>query len=188
MGLVVIAALGALCACRSNDPYVTTTRPFVAGQWRIEHGVIDRINGLPVSNAELLTRESATSGDLFRFNQPSRLTLLCFKQRPTVRFQFVFKAGSTLNASLGYRFDDRPGHEAVVRFLRDQQTLVFEDQAEVARFASQLATSKVLYVRIRALNLPRSSAEFNVEGGDLAVRHSFAGCPIFAAPQAAALH
>ena len=43
--------------------------------------------------------------------------LLCFEDRPMVRFAFDFKVGSNRNSTLGYRFDEKPGHETSARFL-----------------------------------------------------------------------
>jgi hypothetical protein len=102
---------------------------------------------------------------------------MCLKEQPVVRIGFAFKVGSTRNASLGYRFDEKPGHEAEVRFVQDYRTVVIEDRDEVARFAGELATSKVLYMRIRSLNYPRASAEFEVEGAQVAIKEAFASCP-----------
>lgn len=183
VGLLAFAVLAAgLTAC-ARDPYITTTRTVSSGLWKIER-VADRITGAPLSSAILMTRQSANSEDYF--TKPATLQLMCLKQQPVVRIGFQFRVGSTRNASLGYRFDDKPGHEANVRFIQDFRTVVIEDRAEVARFASELAASKVLYVRIRALNYPRSSAEFEVDGGEAAVQSAFASCPVGLPQQRAA--
>ena len=113
------------------------------------------------------------------------LQLMCFKDQPAVRLSFEFKIGSTRNAQLGYRFDEKPGHEIDARFLNDFKTVVIEDKAEVARFVSELATSSQLYVRIRSLNPGRSSAEFQVAGAPAAIEAGFAGCPAKGARTAA---
>ena len=94
-----------------------------------------------------------------------------------VTLRFEFKIGTNLNSILGYRFDDKPGHEIGARFIASANTVVIEEPAEVAQFASELATSNSLYVRIRSLNAGRSSAEFKVDGAPAAVAAGFDGCP-----------
>ena len=89
---------------------------------------------------------------------------------------------------LGYRFDEKPGHEIEARFLHDFKTVVIEDKAEVAWFVGELATSSVLYVHIRSLNAGRSTAEFQLAGAPAAIEAAFAGCPTTPGrPRAAAL-
>jgi hypothetical protein len=99
-----------------------------------------------------------------------------------MRFSFEFKIGSNVNSVLGYRFDEKPGHEIKARFLQDFKTVVIEDQAEVAQFLGELETSAALYVRIRSLNMERTAAEFRLEGGADAIKEALAGCPLAPAP------
>jgi hypothetical protein len=80
------------------------------------------------------------------------------QRHPVVVIAFAFKIGSTRNAELGYRFDDKPGHEPRVRVVEDYKRVVIDDPNEVARFAGELATADGLYVRIRSLNTARASA------------------------------
>jgi hypothetical protein len=186
LGFYALVALAPRVGACATDPYVTTTRTVSSGLWKIERQV-DRVTGQPLSSAWLQTRESATAAD--PFTKPASLQLMCLKEQPVVRIGFQFKVGTTRSASLGYRFDDKPGHEAIVRFLSGSQVVVIDDRAEVARFANGLSTSKLLYLRIRALNHPRSSAEFEVDGGHAAVESAFASCPIFGPrPQHATLY
>jgi hypothetical protein len=56
---------------------------------------------------------------------------------------------------------------------------------EVAQFVRDLATSRVLYVRIRSLNAPRTSAEFRVDGAPGAIEAGLAGCPVKASSRTA---
>jgi hypothetical protein len=101
-----------------------------------------------------------------------------------VRFAFYFKVGSDTNSMLGYRFDDKPGHDNVnVRFLQQYKTVVIEDKAEVIRFASELAGSRALVVRIRSINAGRTLAEFSVDGANAALEAGFAGCPLTEPPE-----
>lgn len=171
----VSAAVALLGACAKRDPLVSTAGATPAGNWRIERQV-DRVTGAPLSSAILMT--STSSNSAVAFAQPAQLQLLCFKDEPMVRFAFDFKIGSNRNAALGYRFDDKPGHEPKARFLADFTTAVIEDKADVAQFVGELATSNVLYVRIRSLNAGRSTAEFHLNGAPAAIAAAFADCPV----------
>jgi hypothetical protein len=95
-----------------------------------------------------------------------------------VRFVFEFKIGTNLNSFLGYRFDEKPGHEIGARFVQDSTAVMIEEPADVAQFVSDLTTSNTLYIRIRSLNAGRSSAEFKVDGAPEAIAAAFAGCPV----------
>jgi hypothetical protein len=138
-----------------------------------------RITGAPLSSAFLTTRNSSNSA--VAVPQPATLQVACFKEAPIVRPSFEFKIGSNVNSVLGYRFDEKPGHEIKVRFLQDFKTVVIEDKAEVAQFLGEMKTSAALYVRIRSLNMGRTAAEFRLEGGPDAVKEALAGCPLSSA-------
>ena len=164
----------------TRDPVVTTgTIATPSGNWRIERQ-IDRITGGPLSSAIVMTTQVANSS--VAFPQPAMLQLTCFKRDPIVRFGFGFKVGSTRNSTLGYRFDEKPGHEIDARFLQEAKTVVIEDRAAVAQFVQELATSQSLYVRIRSLNAGRTSAEFRVDGAPAAIAAGLADCPVKAGP------
>jgi len=178
-GIAGAIALGALASACARDPIVTATNTAAAGNWRVEREV-DRITGAPMSSARLETR--VVSNAAVVFPPPADLQLSCFKDQPVVVFAFLFKIGSTRNAELSYRFDDKPGHLAQVRFTDDYQRAIIEDRSEVARFADEMATSNVLYVLIRSLNRGRTSAEFRLDGAPGAIGAAFAGCPLNAAP------
>jgi hypothetical protein len=164
-----------LAACATRDPLVSTSAATPAGNWRLERQV-DRVTGAPLSSAFLLTRSSSHSN--VAFPQPAQLQLTCFKEQPIIRLAFEFKVGSNRNSMLGYRFDDKPGREVDARFLQDYRTVVIEDKADVAQFVNELATSNVLYVRIRSLNAGRTTAEFRLDGAPAAIEAAFAGCPL----------
>ena len=183
--LVWLAAISLLlAACAGRDPYVSASvNAATAGNWRIERQ-LDRITGAPISSAFLVTRSVSNSAILFP--KPAELQLMCFKQQPAVRVAFTFKVGSTKNAELGYRFDDRPGHEPPVRFVEDYKTIVIEDKAAVTQFVDELATANALYVRIRSFDAGRSSAEFHVDGAPAAIAAGFAACPFTPATRASA--
>ncbi len=172
-----IAAIGAACwlgACAARDPLVSTSSATPAGNWKIERQV-DRITGAPLSSALLSTRNASNSAA--PFPKPAMLQLTCFKDQPLVRLAFEFKVGSNRNSVLGYRFDEKPGREIEARFLQDFTTVVIEEKAAVAQFVSELATSNVLYVRIRSLNAGRTAAEFQLDGAPAAIEAALAGCP-----------
>ena len=169
------AALLLLAGCAGHDPYVTGGDNRAVGHWRIEQQV-DRVTGAPVSNVQVGTTN--VSNGRIPFPPPARLQLLCFKEQPSVLIVFGFKIGSTRNAKLGYRFDDKPGHQPTVRIVEGYKSVVIEDPVEVARFANEMATSNVLYMHIRALNAMRTNAEFPVDGAPAAIAAAYAGCPL----------
>jgi hypothetical protein len=173
--LLAVAAAACVGAC-AQDPYTTLMRPAHSGDWEIET-LPDRITGRPLSHAYLLTYAAETSDSVVQ--QTGTLQLYCLKEQPVVRIGFPFKIGSTPDATLAYRFDDKPGHEALpVRFLRGSQIVVIEDRKEIARFVSEMEASKVLYVRTRSLNHHRASAFYRVEGAGPAIAAAFAECPL----------
>lgn len=177
-----IVALSGLGACVTTDPYTWGARSTPSGNWRVER-TVDRVIGAPTSSAILATH--AVSNGAIAFPPAASLQITCFKDEPLVRFSFGFKVGSNRNSVLGYRFDDKPGHEIEARFLQDTKTIVIEDSEAVAQFVRELATSQVLYVRIRSLNAPRTSAEFRVNGAPGAIEGGLAGCPVKGASRTA---
>jgi hypothetical protein len=170
--LLALALPFAGCA---RDPYVSTVTTVPAGSWRIERQT-DRVTGKPVNSAFVNTRSSSNAS--VAFPHPATLQLSCFLDRPVVRFVFEFKIGTNLNSFLGYRFDEKPGHEIGARFVQDSTAVMIEEPADVAQFVSDLTTSNTLYIRIRSLNAGRSSAEFKVDGAPEAIAAAFAGCPV----------
>lgn len=179
--IVAVSACVLLSACAARDPFVSNVSAKPVGNWRIERQ-LDRVTGSPLSSAFLLASSSSNSAILFV--RPAMLQLLCFRDEPVVRFEFGYKVGATRNSVLGYSFDNMPGREVDARFLQDHATVVIEDKNEVAQFAGELATSNVLYVRIRSLNAGRTSAEFRVAGAPAAIDAAFARCPLPTAPPA----
>jgi hypothetical protein len=117
-----------LAACAVPSTYVNPGRVPV-GKWSIER-TIDRVTGAPVSNSILPTLRVA-NGEI-PFPPPAKLQLICFKERPTVVIAFDFKIGSTRNAEVGYRFDEKPCHQPPVRIVDDYKTLIVEDTKAVA--------------------------------------------------------
>jgi hypothetical protein len=171
--LLTLPVMLLLAACAGRDPIVSVSETVPSGNWRIERQT-DRITGAPLASA-ILTAPSSHSGEAFA--KRVMLQLTCFNKAPLVRFSFEVKTGTTRNAVLGYRFDERPGHEVAARFLNDDKVAVIEDGAEVTQFVAELATAKQLYLRIRSLSFGRSSAEFNVEGGPGGGGGTTAPCP-----------
>lgn len=176
---LVLAAIPALWLCACADPYVFQNRTIRSGSWKIERQ-IDRVTGAPIDSAFVNTLASSNSNQLL--SQPASMQLGCFLGRPVVKFAFEFKVGTNLNSFLGYRFDTKPGHEIGARFIQGASTVVIEEPAEVAPFVSELATSSVLYIRIRSYNGGRTTAEFKVDGAPAAIQSAFAHCPVKSAP------
>ena len=178
LAFVGIASL--VGGCTARDPYVSTANTISSGEWKIERQA-DRITGNAIASALLRTRNSSHSGE--DYAKPASLQLTCFERNPVVRFSFEFKIGSDKNSLLGYRFDEKPGHDNVEsRILLGYTVIVIEDRAAVAQFIDELVSSNVLYVRIRSLNAGRTTAEFRVAGAPAAVQTGLAECPV-APPQ-----
>jgi hypothetical protein len=165
-----------LAACSGHDPFVYGGKSATAGHWRIEQQT-DRITGAPISSAQVNTPR-VSNANLPLGAPAASLQLACFKQQPAVLIKFEFKIGSTRNAEVGYAFDNRPGRQPAVRVVEDYKSIVIENQDEVRRFASELATATNLYIRIRALNALRTSAEFQVDGAPEAIAAAYASCPL----------
>ena len=171
---------GVLGGCAARDPAVSSSDTIAAGNWKIERQ-IDRITGTPLASAMLSASSSHTSEP---FPKHVLMQLTCFNKAPLIRFAFEVKVGTTRNAVLGYRFDERPGHEINARFLNDDKVAVIEDGAEVAQFVDELSTAQSLYLRIRSLSFGRATAEFHLDGAPAALAAAFANCPVTAKPKA----
>jgi len=178
-----LAGAALLLAACSHDPFVNVSNTISSGEWKIERQ-IDRVTGAPISSAILVTNH--VSNGLIIVPPPASMSLGCFKERPIVLIKFAFKIGSTRNADMGYRFDNKPGHEPRVRIVEDYKSVVIEDQGEVARFVNEMATSDGLYMHIRALNAARTSAEFKLAGAPAAIAAAYALCPPTPGAQASA--
>lgn len=178
----VIAVL--LCvtlgACAGRDPYVAEPATTTSGNWKIERQV-DRITGVPVPSAMVIIQNASNS--FAAQASPASMQLTCFDGKPLVRFAFSFKVGTDANSILGYRFDEKPGHDNVpARFLQDYRTVVIEDRAAIATFADELGISAMLIMRVRSLNAGRTTAEFKLDGAPAAIEAAFAGCPLTPSP------
>ena len=112
------------------------------------------------------------------FPQAASMQLLCIVNRPAVSFRFDFKVGLDNGAFLGYRFDEKPGHKTNARFLANARAIVIEQDAEVAQFVSELAASKVLFIRVRSFTAGRTTAEFKVDGALAAIASAYATYPV----------
>jgi hypothetical protein len=176
---VTAMAVMLIAGC-TGDSFVYGGHAKMAGHWHIEQQT-DRVTGAQISSAQANTRR-VSNGNLPFIAPPASLQLACFKQQPTVVIKFEFKIGSTRNAEVGYAVDNRPGRQPAVRIVEDYKTIVIEDPDEVRRFAGDLATANVLYIRIRALNALRTSAEFQVDGAPEAIAAAYASCPLTPPP------
>jgi hypothetical protein len=168
-----LAAALPLTACATRDPAVGQTDVASAGNWKVERQV-DRITGSPLASA-MLSAPSSHASEPF----PKRvlMQLTCFGHAPLVRFAFEAKVGTTRNATFGYRFDERPGHEIKARYLENARVAVIDDPADVKLFVDELTTAHTLYVRIRSLSFGRTTAEFHVDGAPAAIAAAFKDCP-----------
>jgi len=162
-----------LCGCK-RDPYVSTSSVVTSGQWKIDR-MTDRVAGAPIGSASVSAMASH-AGELFP--QDSYMHLSCFINSPVISFKFSHKVGSERNSFLGYRFDENPGHETNARFVASASTVIIEDNKEVAEFVRELATAKVLYIRIRSFNAGRTAAEYKVDGASAAIAAAYATCPV----------
>lgn len=163
-----------------RDPYVATPATTASGNWKIEKQT-DRITGVPVPSAMLIINNASNS--FAEYAQPASMQLTCFDGKPMVRFAFEFKVGTDPNSTLGYRFDEKPGHDNIAaRFLQEYRTVVIEDRAAVATFVNELAASSTLIIRIRSLAAGRTTAEFKLDGAPAAIEAAFAGCPLTQPP------
>ncbi len=145
----------------------------------------DRVADAPISSAGVSAMASNAAEP---FPQLSFMQLSCFINSPVISFKFPFKVDSERNSFLGYRFDENPDHDPNARFVASASTVIIEDDREVAEFARELATAKVLYIRIRSFNAGRTAAEFKVDGAAAAIAAAYATCPVKppAPPQRAA--
>lgn len=168
-------AAGLMVSGCARDPYVYPSLYEEHFAWEIERH-LDRVTGRGIASAYVANRNGSHTAEFF--TQPVGIQLLCFRDKPIVRFAFSVKVGSYRNAMLGYSFDEKPGREVKVRFIDGWKNVVIEDEAEVAQFVRELAASNLLYVRIRALNYGRATAEFPVEGAPRAIEAAFEGCPL----------
>lgn len=177
--MIVTAGL-TLCGC-TRDPFVTEQGETRIRDWWIPHQ-IDRITGAALPSAYVYAEASNSNVE---YPRVSSLLLTCMPgNRPLIRFAFDFKIGSLLYTTLGYRFDDLPGHEIVpTRVVRGNQIIVIEESDAVALFVAELEKSETLYVRIRSINAGRTTVEYPVQGAWGAVRAAFANCAMPAPPR-----
>jgi len=164
--------------CAGRDPYVATPATTTSGNWKIEKQE-DRITGVPVPSAMLIIPNA--SNTFTDFAKPASMQLTCFEGKPMVRFAFEFKVGADTNSTLGYRFDEKPGHDNVpAYFLQEYRTVVINDTPEVVRFIGEMQGSNILVMRVRSLSAGRTTAEFKLDGASAAIDAAFAGCPLTA--------
>ena len=176
---MIVAASVALCSC-IRDPFVPEDGETRIRDWWIPQQV-DRVTGTTLPSAYVFAEASNSNVE---YPRVSSLMLTCMPgNRPLIRFAFDFKIGSLLNTTLGYRFDDLPGHEIVpTRVVRGNQIIVIEQPDAVALFVAELEKAETLYVRIRSINGGRTSVEYPVKGAWGAVRAAFASCAMPAPP------
>lgn len=162
-------------ACATGESALTTAAapPPDAGLWKFEKRT-DPSTGAPMMTAYLNVNAFDSWGHL----RSGMLQLMCFRREPVVRVAFNVKVGSNRSATLAWRFDERTGREATVRFLSDYKTIVIEDQAEVAAFVEELAASERLHLTISSLIVGRTGVKFAVRGAQHAIAQAYAECPL----------
>lgn len=177
---MIVAASVALGGC-TRDPFVTEKDETRIHEWWIPHQ-IDRVTGAALPSAYVYGEASNSNVE---YPRVSSLLLTCMPgNRPLIRFAFDFKIGSLLNTTLGYRFDDLPGHDIVpTRVVRGNQIIVIEEPDAVASFVAELEKAATLYVRIRSINGGRTAVDYPVRGAWGAVRAAFANCAMAPPPQ-----
>jgi hypothetical protein len=159
----------------TRDPYVTADGETMAGNWFVAHQ-IDRVTGAELPSAVTFALASNTYAD---YPRASQMQLTCLDRKPLVRFAFDFRIGTDRDSVLGYRFDDKPGHENVeARVLRGQKILIIEAEADLARFISEIPGSSRLYIRVRSMTLGRTAAEYELNGSADAIQAAYAKCPM----------
>jgi hypothetical protein len=170
---MIVAGL-ALGGC-VRDPYVTDDGETRSGEWWIAHQ-IDRVTGAELPSATVYEYASNSNED---FPKPSSFQLTCLDKKPVVRFAFAFKVGNDRATVLGYRFDDKVGHENVEsRVLLGKQQIVIEDKSALAQFMSELPGASKLYVRLRSMIGGRTAVEYTLDGSTAAIQAAFANCPM----------
>lgn len=177
---MIVAACVMLCGC-IRDPFVTEEGETRIHDWWIPNQ-IDRVTGAALPSAYVFAEASNSN---FEHPRVSSLLLTCMPgNRPLIRFAFDFRIGSLLNTTMGYRFDDLPGHEIVSsRVVRGNQIIVIEEPEAIALFVAEMEKAETLYVRIRSINGGRTAAEYPVKGAWGAVRAAFANCAMPAPPR-----
>jgi hypothetical protein len=141
---------------------------------------IDRITGQPAPSAHVITTKTSRSGR--HLLGGVAVELLCFEKKPVVKVIFSLRAGANRNSTFAYRFDEKPGREIKATFLQDHKTVVIDQNAELAQFLNELATSNTLFVRVTSLFAGNSAAEFRVHGGKQAIDAVVSECPIKSEP------
>lgn len=171
--------LGALLGGCARDVFVSNEDETRSAGWYISNQ-IDRVTGAALPIAAVF---GYGSNSYVPFPKVSQFQLTCFDGRPLVRFSFAFRIGNDRESVFGYRFDEKPGHINVEsRVVKDRQIIVIEEPAALATFLGELPGSKKLYIRIRSLIAGRTSAEYELEGSEAAIRAAFTDCPMPAVP------
>jgi hypothetical protein len=171
--LFAVSVVLGLGACAAGGPTGSAAEVTPSGNWRILRQV-DPVSGKTASSALLET--SQISNAAMPLAGGALLQLACFKGQPLVHLQFQFQVGSNQTSALGYRFDDKPGHDLKVHFLRGDKIFVIDEKSEVRRFVNELGTANVLVLRITSLTKGQTTAEFHVTGAAPAIDAAFAGC------------
>jgi hypothetical protein len=172
--VALVLALALLTgACATGESALTAAAPPPdTGLWKFEKRT-DPSTGGPMTTAYLSVNTLDSWGHLHSVT----LQLMCWRE-PVVRVAFNIKVGSNRSAALIWRFDDRTGREATVRFLSDYKTVMIEDQAEVAAFVEELAASERLHLTISSLIVGRTAVKFAVKGAPHAIAQAYAECPL----------
>jgi hypothetical protein len=137
---------------------------------------VDPITGKPDLSAVVISNNSRHAGDLIPGKAIMEIT--CFKGQPIVQFDFGVKIGTNADTSLGYRFDEKPGHEIAPHILRGNRTALIDKTKDVAQFISEARTSRVLVLRLDSRGRGRTTTEFQLGNGGKVIDTIVAMCPL----------
>lgn len=144
------------------------------GKWQFET-LNDPVTGAAATSAYLvISKFDFPRGNVYQ----GGLRLMCFKQKPVVRFKFNLRLGTDKTGAIAYRFDDNPGRDLNARFFARDRTIVIDDPEHVASFVGELARATTLTVRVTRLTAGGFTARFPVHNAAHAIAKSFAHCPL----------
>ena len=180
IAIVLALTLGGCAKPGQMAPVTGATVPNAesrpTGAWKFDRRV-DPATGRPMGKAFVIaTKVTLRQGQVLP--QPAGLQLECFKGQPVVQVKYAERVGANRSASVAYRFDDKPGHTAAVRFLSDTKTFVIENREAVEEFVTELREADKLIVSIDSLVRGLTQAEFPVRSAETAIESAYAECPL----------
>jgi hypothetical protein len=169
---------GMLAACAGPAAVTDEAQPAASapqpGNWKVGYKADSITGSSPVAVLNFASSLNILTGKLFT----GEMQLICYQKKPLILIGFTGKVGANRSASLAYRFDDKPGVEAQVRFLRTFRAVLIEDVGEVRRFLADLATANKLALRIDSFLHGRTNVIVAVHGAAHAIDAVLAACPL----------